>query len=94
MKEYLETRVTNLGVRYGIQLIDTRTRKVIDEMGCSDKRDTGFCIRYMLRWHDKLGGLSPMAIASRGRQRSEDLNCDTPVGKIWYSSDIAMEKAK
>jgi hypothetical protein len=45
-------------------------------MACKKKQDIGYCTQEMLRWYDKMGGVSPMAEASRNRQKNL-----TPIGK-------------
>lgn len=45
-------------------------------MACKKKQDIGYCTQEMLRWYDKMGGVSPMVEASRNRQKNL-----TPIGK-------------
>lgn len=52
--------------------------RVVKEMACSEKCDIGWISREMLRWYDKLGGVSKFASAARERQSSK------PVGKMWH----------
>lgn len=52
--------------------------KIIDKMACSNKKDIGFICREMLRWYDKMGGISDWAKAARYRQK------EGPVGQVWY----------
>lgn len=80
--ERLRTKVTTINGRHHIRLLEDDF--VINEMACNDKVDISFCCKYMLRWYDKLGGVSKMASASRDRHK-ETLE---PVGKIWYEKDL------
>ncbi len=69
MAEKLSTKVTNINDRYHIRLLNEDN--VINEMACELKLDIGWCCREMLRWHQKLGGNSKMAEASRNRQKKK-----------------------
>ena len=79
--EELTTKTTKINGRYHNRLY--KNGIVIDEVACSLKIDIGFCYRWMLRWHDKCGGLSKMASSSRIRNNKNKINIH-PVGKIWY----------
>ncbi len=79
--EYLDIKVTSINGRFHARLLNTDTGKVLDEMACTLRCDIGFICNYMLRWHDKLGGTSPMAQASRDRNK---FRC--PEGKIIYNA--------
>lgn len=83
MVEKLDTKVTKIGERYHCRLL--KNGDVKDEMACALKEDIGFCIRYMMRMHDKCGGTSLMADASRHRGKNQ-----TAKGKIWYPSQIPV----
>ena len=82
-KDYLATKVTTINGRHHCRLL--KGEKVLDEMACKLKEDIGYCIRYMMRMHDKCGGTSLMADASRHRDKNQ-----TAKGKIWYSSQIPI----
>lgn len=45
--------------------------RVIDEYRCDDSRDIKWICREMLRWFDKMGGMSKWASAARKRQTME-----------------------
>jgi hypothetical protein len=88
-KEYLETKVTTINSRHHCRLL--RGETVLNEMACELKEDIGFCIRYMMRMHDKCGGTSLQADASRHRRDSEGgWKNTTAKGKIWYPSQIPI----
>lgn len=80
-----ETRVTYIDGRYHCRLI--LHDQVVGEMACRLKEDIGYCFRYMLRMHDKCGGNSDMADASRHRGKNHEAK-----GKIWYPSQIPVVK--
>ncbi len=82
-KEILSTKVTRIGKKFHCRLYNKET--ILDEMACNSKKDIGFCIAYMLKWYDKLGGNSQMAMKSRSRQRSKS---SETFGKIWYKKDL------
>jgi len=60
-------------------------------MACALKQDIGYCIKYMLRMYDKLGGTSLMADASRHRQKAESTQQSLPKGKVWYPSQMPVK---
>ena len=74
MKE-LEIKVTKIKDRWHASLI--KDGKVIDEMACALKEDIGWISREMLRWYDKLGGISKFASAARHRQTAGSK------GQVW-----------
>ena len=78
-EEYLDTKVTNINGIFHIRLIDTRSEKILGEVSCNKRDDIGYCVRFMMRMHDKCGGTSPMADASR--HRGKNIN---PIGKVKY----------
>jgi hypothetical protein len=84
-KEYLETKVTTINSRHHCRLL--RGETVLNEMACELKEDIGFCIRYMMRMHDKCGGTSLMADASRHRGKNQ-----TAKGKIWHQNQLPVKK--
>lgn len=63
---------------------------VKDESACELKADVGWMCREMLRWFDKLGGVSKYAAASRRRNR----NAPGPIGKVWYKATLDEEASK
>ena len=83
--EELTTKVTTINGRYHCRLMGRG--KVINEMACALKQDIGFCMSYLLRWHDKCGGASLMADKSRHRGKN-----DMAKGKIWYPSQIPVKE--
>ena len=83
--EELTTKVTNINGRYHCRLL--KGDKVLSEMACVEQADIGFCMTYLLRWHDKLGGTSQMADKSRHRGKN-----DMAKGKIWYPSQIPIKE--
>ena len=66
MKEILDIKITRINDRFHARL--SHKDYVIDEMACKDKQDISLICSEMLRWADKLGYISPMAIASRKRE--------------------------
>ena len=76
-KEYLTLDVKYINKRWSAQL--KKNGLIIDSMSCKLKADIGWICREMLRWHDKLGGTSPMAMASRARGQST-----LQQGKVYY----------
>lgn len=52
--------------------------KVYDRLACENKQDIGYICHELLRWYDKLGGISDWAKSARTRQR------ENPIGKIFY----------
>lgn len=83
--EQLRTKVTWIKDKYHIRLLEHDL--LINEMACREKKDVGWCIAYLLRWYDKLGGDSLMATASRRRSWATRYSTG-PVGKIWYEKDL------
>jgi hypothetical protein len=77
MDEYLDIKVTVINGVFHVRLTNTDTNAIVNEMRCVERLDVSYCIREMLRMHDKLGGTSPMAAASRGRNKNI-----SPIGKI------------
>lgn len=77
--EYLQIKVTRINGNWHARLFDTRKEKHIDEMACKLQEDISYICYEMLRWHDKLGGVSPMASAARHRKRETY----SPIGKVW-----------
>ena len=86
--EYLKTKCTKINNMFHVRLIDIRTSNVLDEMACELKQDIGYCCKEMLRWHDKLGGMSKMADKSRERFRNQ------PIGKIKYFNELKTREIK
>jgi hypothetical protein len=85
MKEdEITTKVTKINGNYHCRL--RCKEEVCDEMACQLKEDVGYCIRYMLRMHDKNGGTSLMADASRHRGKNQESK-----GKIWYSNQLPIK---
>jgi len=84
--EHLRTKATFITDRYYVRLFEDDL--IINEMACKCKQDIAWCCRYMLRWFDKLGGVSRMASASRARSKRK-LN---PIGKIWHEKDLRPNK--
>jgi hypothetical protein len=85
-KECLETKVTSINGRFHFMLI-WNGDEVLNEMACTIRADIGYCMRYMLRMYDKLGGVSLMADASRHRGKNQ-----VPTGKVWYPSEIPVKE--
>lgn len=79
MKESLCIKVTKIKNRWHARLYDKKTNDLIDEMACEQKIDISYICSVMLRWADKIGFVSPMASASRTRNKNVDNQ-----GKIWY----------
>ena len=82
--EKLTTKVTKINNRFHCRLFENK--KVFSEIACKEKQDIRFCMWYMLRWYDKLGGKSLMAAATRNRKEIK------PIGKIWYESQLENMK--
>ena len=80
--EKLETRVRFIKNKYHIRLIENGF--LINEMACESKMDISWCCNHLLRWYDKLGGVSKMASSSRARNK----NKQNPIGKIWFEKDL------
>lgn len=81
MEEYLDIKVTKIKNKWHARLLDNRKDgKPIDEMACEEKEDIGYICYQLLRWHDKCGGVSPMASDARHRQKYKN-----PTGKIWWN---------
>lgn len=85
LAETLTTKTTKINGRYHCRLMNSGI--AINEMACELKEDIGFCIRYMMRMHDKCGGTSMMADSSRHRGKNL-----TATGKIWYPSQIPVKE--
>ena len=77
----IQTKVTRIGKRWHCRIFNSN--KVLDEMACDSRLDIGFCFRYMLRWHDKMGGVSKMASASRHRGKNHAIS-----GRVWYNYQL------
>jgi hypothetical protein len=101
-QEYLKVKVTCINGRHHARLSQTIERNdrpaghVLDEMACEDKRDVGYICRQMLRWHDKCGGTSRFASATRVRMWNRDKHptADLPLGRIYNSRQLREEKEK
>lgn len=85
MGEKLRTKVTWINDKYHVRLLEDDY--VINEIACKKKIDIGYCISYLLRWYDKLGGESQMAFASRNRTWNQRFG-KGPEGKIWYEKEL------
>ena len=85
--EPLSIRVTTIDGRHHVRLLDNVKKRVADEMACREKQDIKYCAQYLLRMAHKCGVDSNMADRSRHRKPLPE-----PVGKIWYPSQIPVEK--
>jgi len=83
--EILSTKVTRINNKFHVRLLEN-PNKVVGELVCKNRLDIGFCCHYLLRWYDKLGGESKMAINSRRRHK-----CSMPVGKVWYNGKFPLK---
>lgn len=90
LEEYLDTKVTKIGKRWHVRLINVKRNEVLDEHACEYQEDIGYCVHQMLGMHDRCGGLSPMAMASRDRGK----HWKVPKGKIWHWNDLEREREK
>ena len=90
--EPLITKVTTIDGRFHCRLIRKKDSSVASEMACEVRGDIGYCMRYMLRMYDKCGGMSPMADASRHRQKGVARCEPVPKGKVWYSNQIPVKE--
>jgi len=79
-----EIKVTKIKNRWHARMVIDGN--FIDEMACELRRDIGWICREMLRWHQKLGGVSKFADAARSRQITP------PKGKIWWLKDLKHKK--
>ena len=79
----INIKVTRIKSHYHSRLIADGV--VVREMACADKCDIGWISRELLRWYDKLCGVSRFASAARDRQTSQ------PVGKIWNCDHLKAE---
>lgn len=88
-EEYLDIAVTRIGTKWHCRLTNILTGSVLDEVACELKEDVGYCCYILLRWHDKCGGSSPMAMATRKRQKHQG-----PLGKVWHTAELERHKEK
>lgn len=68
---------------------------VIDEMACNVRQDIGYICQQMMRTADKMGG-DAYTDATRHRRgiKSENYTENMqPVGSIWYSQQLELQKA-
>jgi hypothetical protein len=63
--EPLSTKMTFINGWYHCRLFNKG--ELHQELRCSDKRDVGYAFRYMMRWYDKMGGVSKWAMKARER---------------------------
>lgn len=84
-----EIKVTRINDRWHARLI--LDGKVRDEMACEYQQDISRICQIMLRWHDKLGGNSKMAYASRHRYGLKPQRARGALGKIWYIGTANMK---
>lgn len=77
-KERLDIKVTKINNKWHARLYNLNTGQILDESACKLKSDIGWICREMLRWYDKLGGISKFASAARNRQKGK------PEGKVYY----------
>ena len=82
----LEIKVVKIKHRWHARLLVQG--KLHEESACELKEDIGFMCREMLRWFDKLGGISKLASSSRRRQNRSK----APVGRIWCYSELVEER--
>jgi hypothetical protein len=80
----LEVKVTKINKRWHSRLL--KNSKVLDEMACELQEDIGWICREMLRWHQKLGGISKFADVGRHKQK-----CNHK-GTVWYKIKLDEEK--
>jgi hypothetical protein len=85
LPEIFETKVTKIKNRWHIRLIEISSGKVVDEMAVYNREDIGFAVFEMLRFADKNGWISPMAMASRERGNSKRM---VPTGKVVYQGNL------
>jgi hypothetical protein len=84
----VKTKVTKINDRYHCRLL--LKGEVINEMACRHRRDIKYCLQYMMRMYDKCGyPYSLMADRSRHRKPLPE-----PVGKIWYPTQIPINKKR
>lgn len=84
MEEPFTTKVTKINDRWHVRLIHIEDGSIVDEMACDNKENISYLCFVMLRWADKMGWVSPMALASRKRQ---DKMYKAP-GIIWYRKEL------
>ena len=66
--EYLSTRVTRTQGGWLVCLVDVLSgNRCGDSVLVTSRQEIGIAVKDLLRWHDKLGGRSEMAAASRRR---------------------------
>lgn len=78
----LDTKVTFIKNKYHIRLI--KNNYLISEIACKLKTDINWCCNHLLKWYDKMGGVSKMAMSSRNRNKDRQ----NPGGKVWYGKDL------
>lgn len=76
----LEVKVTKIRDKWHTRLL--KESEVLDEMACENRIDIGWCCREMMRWHDKMGGMSHFAGASRMRQLTG------AKGRVFYCGEL------
>ena len=86
MSDNLDIKVTKIKNRWHARLLVNNV--VRDETACEKKVDVGWMCRELLRWFDKLGGVSKFAQASRRRQNRSG----GPAGRIWYRTQLEEER--
>lgn len=76
----LRIKVTRINRRWHARLY--RDGVVIDEMACDNKQGISWICREMLRWFDKLGGISKWAMNARQNQTPQ------PDCRVWYQNQL------
>lgn len=82
MNEIFTTVTTKIKNRWHVRLMHV-DGNIIDEMACDARENIGYICYIMLRWADKMGWPSPMANATRNRQKAQ-----SAPGKIWYRNKL------
>lgn len=82
------TKVTKIKDRWHCRLYVGKN--ILNEMAVKHSEDIGLACKEMLRWFDKLGGVSQYANKARYRQST----VRAAVGKIWSQIELNEEKTK
>lgn len=64
-----EIKVTKIGKGWNVRCL--RNCQIVDEIRVFARIDIGVAIKEMLRWEDKMGAISDMALKSRKRLNSK-----------------------
>ena len=83
--DVLSVKVTKINKNYHARLFVNG--KIGSEWACRNRRDIGYICRQLLRWYDKMGGVSTYAEKSRHRGKTS-----VPIGTVYGPAQLPIRK--